>query len=130
MAFRSTFAMGFPMFVHGRAGHIAIGTKHAAIAGLGFQDRPAALALVEILTEIGWHPFPLLVAAMRAGPVGKLRFMAVRAFHPRARLQELVGTPAIFSRFRMFSFRIRHCFPSFGRVLCVQDSISFQARER
>ena len=58
------------MLLNRRAGHCAVGTEHAAVAGLRLQQHMAALAFVVPLAGIGGHDFGLDVAAVRAGQRG------------------------------------------------------------
>src|SRR5579859_4961649 len=55
------------LLLNRRTGHRPIGTKHAAIARLRFQQGFAPGALIEILTGIGGHDFIPRVPAVRAG---------------------------------------------------------------
>src|SRR5579885_119494 len=71
----------FPRQLHRRARHIRIRTKHAAIAGFGFQQRAAALAVVEELASIGRHGFRLAMTALGAGDGGDM----LQQFSPRRR---------------------------------------------
>src|SRR5712692_8624035 len=55
------------------------------------------------------HHFPaLIVAAVGAGPVRKLHFVAVRALRKSARHEIVMGTPAVPAGLRMTPFRIWH----------------------
>jgi hypothetical protein len=54
-------------FLDRRAGHVAIGTEHATVPRLGLEDCAAVLAVIEILTGIGRHGFPLTMTAGRTG---------------------------------------------------------------
>jgi hypothetical protein len=51
---------------------------------------------------------PLVVAALRAGAVRELAFVAIRALGERARGQEIMRTPARAARLGVSPFRIRH----------------------
>jgi hypothetical protein len=50
-----------------RTGHGAIGAEHAAVTGLGAQQRVAACTLMKIDAGICWHGLGLLVPALRTG---------------------------------------------------------------
>ena len=56
-----------PRFLHGRARRVAIRTEHAAIARLGFDQRRAGAAFVDILAGVGRHRFGALVTADGTG---------------------------------------------------------------
>jgi hypothetical protein len=60
----------------GRAGHVAIGTEHTAVALKRAKKFTAALAVVIELTGIGRHRFLLSVAAFRAGDGRMLDYVA------------------------------------------------------
>jgi hypothetical protein len=49
-----------------RAGHRAVGAKHAAVAGLRLQPPAASFAVIEELAGVGGHPLGGGVAALRA----------------------------------------------------------------
>ena len=59
--------------LHRRTRHGRVGTKHAAVAGLGLQDSPAVIATVEPLAGVGWHRLRLGVTARRTGD-GRLQY--------------------------------------------------------
>ena len=56
-------AAGLAAGLDRRARHIPIGTKDAAVPGLGFEDRATSLAVIEELARIGRHRFPFPMAA-------------------------------------------------------------------
>ena len=62
--------MPAPMLLDRRTGHRAVGTEHAAIAGLGLEQDVAALAFVEPLAGIGGHGLGFDMTALRAGQRG------------------------------------------------------------
>src|SRR5258708_40210179 len=52
--------------LNGRAWNIAVGAEDAAVAGLGLENRAAALAVIEILAGVRRHRLRGRVLAMRA----------------------------------------------------------------
>src|SRR5512147_531500 len=54
-------------FLHRLALHRAVGAEHAAVAGLGAQQRATGFAFVIPLTSIGGHGFFLAETALRTG---------------------------------------------------------------
>ncbi len=59
-----------PRLLNGRAWYVTISAVNAAIPRLGFQHRPAALAVIEKLTGVGWQQLAFLVFALRTGDDG------------------------------------------------------------
>src|SRR6266566_4660294 len=51
---------------------------------------------------------PAIIAAVRAGLMGQLGFVAMRALGQRLRNQEIVGSPPVASRLGVSSFWIWH----------------------
>jgi hypothetical protein len=60
----------FAMQLNRRTSDAAIGTKYAAIAGLGFKQAMTSLAFVEPLTGVGGHLFGFAVTAYRTNQRG------------------------------------------------------------
>jgi hypothetical protein len=56
-----------------RTGAVGVGTKHAADAALGFQERLPTLAHVEVETRVQRHRFDGLMGAVRAGDRSRLQ---------------------------------------------------------
>lgn len=52
--------------LNGRSGYRCVGAEHAAVAFLGFEDRAAGRAVIEVLAGIDWHDRAMRVAALRA----------------------------------------------------------------
>jgi len=57
-------------FLNRWTGHCSIGTVDATIAGLRFQQLPAAFAVIEPLTRIRWHCFRFDMSTLRASDDG------------------------------------------------------------
>jgi hypothetical protein len=70
LAMRSAAMMisGFVLpLLNRRTGAVAIGAKHATIAGQRFEHSLAVLAVVEILASVSWHRLGLAMTAHGAG---------------------------------------------------------------
>ena len=66
----SVLAATATLLLHGWALHRAVGTKHAAVAGLRPERHLTILALVEELARVDRHGFRLGKAALRASQDG------------------------------------------------------------
>ena len=51
-------------------GHRSVGTEHAAVARLGFEQGLAARALIKVLARVRRHALLSLLPANRAGEYG------------------------------------------------------------